>query len=68
FLGILGKVIKQCHWLCHAYCLMDNHYHLLIETPDANLSVGMRQLNGTYTQTFNRGQLKGSVPLNDPLL
>lgn len=54
FLGILGKVIKQYNWLCHAYCLMDNHYHLLIETPDANLSVGMRQLNGTYTQTFNR--------------
>ncbi|MDI1232620.1 MAG: transposase, partial [Methylobacter sp.] len=40
--------------LCHAYCLMDNHYHLLIETPDGNLSKGMRQLNGVYTQTFNR--------------
>jgi putative transposase len=33
-------------WLCHAYCLMANHYHLLIETPKANLSIGMRQLNG----------------------
>ena len=33
---------------------MDNHYHLLIETPDANLSKGMRQLNGVYTQQFNR--------------
>jgi putative transposase len=54
FLGILGKVIERHNWLCHAYCLMDNHYHLLIETLDANLSVGMRQLNGTYTQTFNR--------------
>jgi putative transposase len=32
-----------------AYCLMDNHYHLLIETPDGNLSQGMRQINGTYT-------------------
>ncbi len=33
---------------------MDNHYHLLIETPDANLSIGMRQLNGIYTQKYNR--------------
>jgi putative transposase len=33
---------------------MDNHYHLVIETPDGNLSKGMRQLNGVYTQTFNR--------------
>ncbi|MBI3898731.1 MAG: transposase [Gammaproteobacteria bacterium] len=54
FLEILAQVIKQHHWRCHAYCLMDNHYHLLIETPDANLSRGMRQLNGRYTQTFNR--------------
>jgi len=42
------------HWICHAYCLMDNHYHLLIETPDGNLSLGMRQLNGVYTQLFNK--------------
>ena len=41
-------------WLCHAYCLMDNHYHLLIETPQPNLSLSMRQLNGRYTQTYNR--------------
>lgn len=54
FLAILSKVVKRHHWLCHAYCLMDNHYHLLIETPDSNLSRGMRQLNGLYTQTFNR--------------
>jgi REP element-mobilizing transposase RayT len=37
-----------------AYCLMSNHYHLLIETPGGNLSKGMRQLNGVYTQHFNR--------------
>lgn len=54
FLGILGKVIERYNWLCHAYCLMGNHYHLLIETLDANLSAGMRQINGLYTQTFNR--------------
>ena len=54
FLGVLSTVIKRYNWLCHAYCLMDNHYHLLIETPDANLSMGMRQLNGVYTQLYNR--------------
>lgn len=54
FLAIPGQVVERFHWLCHAYCLMGNHYHLVIETPDANLSRGMRQLNGVYTQTFNR--------------
>ncbi len=54
FLSVLGGVSDTHNWVCHAYCLMDNHYHLLIETPDANLSRGMRQLNGVYTQTFNR--------------
>lgn len=54
FLEILSLVAKRFHWLCHAYCLMDNHYHLLIETMEANLSRGMRQLNGIYTQRFNR--------------
>ena len=54
FLEILEKTVKKCNWVCHAYCLMNNHYHLLIETRDANLSVGMRQLNGVYTQYFNR--------------
>lgn len=54
FLDQLSHVIDRDHWLCHAFCLMDNHYHLLIETPDGNLSRGMRQLNGGYTQHFNR--------------
>ena len=54
FLKILGKVIERYGWICHAYCLMSNHYHLLIETPEANLSQGMRQLNGIYTQWVNR--------------
>ena len=40
--------------ILHAYCLMDNHYHLLIETPKGNLSKGMRQLNGLYAQRFNQ--------------
>ncbi len=54
FLDALGEVVARFGWLCHAYCLMDNHYHLLIETPKGNLSLGMRQLNGVYTQRFNR--------------
>ncbi len=52
-LDILGDVVQRCGWMCHAYCLMGNHYHLLIETPRANLSAGMRQLNGVYTQRYN---------------
>ena len=54
FLERLAQVINRFAWHCHAYCLMDNHYHLLIETPKPNLSQGMRQLNGTYTQAVNR--------------
>ena len=54
FLAVFGEVCKSYNWICHGYCLMTNHYHLLIETPDANLSQGMRQLNGVYSQKFNR--------------
>jgi REP element-mobilizing transposase RayT len=58
FLDTLDKVNDKYNFLCHAYCLMDNHYHLLIETPDGNLSNGMRQLNGVYTQRYNRRNKK----------
>ena len=54
FLLLLESVVNRFNWVCHAYCLMDNHYHLLIETSDGNLSMGMRHLNGVYTQSFNR--------------
>jgi putative transposase len=53
FLDLLGFVVNRFHWLCHGYCLMDNHYHFIIETPEGNLSKGMRQLNGIYTQKCN---------------
>lgn len=56
FLDTLQMTCERFNWLCHAYCLMDNHYHLVIETPDGNLSKGMRQLNGIYTQKFNKRQ------------
>lgn len=54
FLDLLGREAAQQGWLIYAYCLMGNHYHLLVETPEANLGRGMRRLNGVYTQAFNR--------------
>jgi len=53
YLHILHTTIKRFNWLCHVYCLMGNHYHLMIETPDANLAKGMKYLNQTYSQFFN---------------
>jgi REP element-mobilizing transposase RayT len=54
FLFLLDKVVEQLGWRVHAYCVMTNHYHLLVETPDADISVGMQLLNGQYAQAFNR--------------
>ncbi len=54
FLKIVGQATERFNWVCHAYCLMSNHYHLVIETIDPTLSRGMRHINGVYTQTFNR--------------
>jgi putative transposase len=56
WLDLLASVCERFNWTCHAYCLMDNHYHIVIETPEGNLSKGMRQLNGVYTQHINRSQ------------
>ena len=46
WLDVLAKCCERFNWVVHAWCQMSNHYHLLIETPEANLSAGMRQLNG----------------------
>ncbi len=54
FLTVLSRVVKRYEWVCHAYCLMGNHHHLLIETPRPSLAAGMRQLNGVYAQGFNQ--------------
>ena len=54
FLRVLARTVSDCNWLCHSYCLMTNHYHLLVEIPEGNLSAGMRQLNGVYTQRFHK--------------
>lgn len=54
FLNVLAETVDRYNWICHAYCLMTNHYHLVIETVEGNLSQGMRHLNGVYTQASNR--------------
>jgi REP element-mobilizing transposase RayT len=54
FLQVLGVACEKTGWQVHAYCLMGNHFHLIIETPRANLVEGMKWLLGTYTIRFNR--------------
>ena len=54
WLNVLAQTCNRFNWVIHAYCQMSNHYHLLVETIDANLSKGMRQLNGVFTQHFNQ--------------
>lgn len=52
FCDVLAGVWERFNWTIHGYCLMTNHYHLLVETPDGNLAKGMRELDGLYTQRF----------------
>jgi REP element-mobilizing transposase RayT len=52
FLELLDQVVERYRWRVLCYCLMGNHYHLLVATPEANLARGMRQLNGVYAQWF----------------
>lgn len=54
FLDTLGEVCGKTGWQVHALCLMNNHFHLVIETPQANLVAGMKWFLGTYTGRFNR--------------
>lgn len=62
FLETLGDACGRCGWRVHAFVLMGNHYHLLLETPEANLVAGMKWLQGTYTQRFNaRHKLRGHL-------
>ena len=53
FLDVLDEVCERCGWRIHAYVLMGNHYHVLLETPEPNLVAGMKWLQGTYTQRYN---------------
>ncbi len=54
FIQVLESVVEKYKWIVHAYCFMGNHYHLVVETPLKDISAGMRQLNGVYTQNFNK--------------
>jgi REP element-mobilizing transposase RayT len=54
FLSTLGEACAKTSWQVHAFCLMPNHFHLVIETPQANLVAGMKWFLGTYTSRFNR--------------
>lgn len=55
--SFLLKTLADCNRLfcsiCHAYCLMENHYHFILETPNGNISAVMKRLNGIYSQTYN---------------
>ena len=53
YLRMLRGTVKQCRWRLLAYCLMDNHVHLLVETPETNLGAGMRWMHGLYAREFN---------------
>jgi REP element-mobilizing transposase RayT len=62
FLARMGEVCVRCGWKVHAWVLMGNHFHLLVETPEANLVVGMKWLLGTFSQGWNRArQRRGHV-------
>src|SRR5437667_82852 len=62
FLGLLNEISVKYFIEIHAYCLMDNHYHLLIRTPFTNLGRAMRHLDGVYTRRFNISETKdGSI-------
>jgi REP element-mobilizing transposase RayT len=56
FLSLVELAARRFEWLVHAYCVLPNHYHLLIETPKAGLSRGMQLVNGRYAQAFNGGR------------
>jgi putative transposase len=53
FLRLLETVVERFEWICLSYCLLDNHFHLLIETPQPNLVRGMQRLKGRYGRWFN---------------
>ncbi|HEX6023850.1 MAG TPA: transposase [Solirubrobacter sp.] len=78
YLTTLRLTIKRTRWRCLAYCLMDNHMHLLIQTPEPNLGAGMQRLHGLYGRLFNdrhgrsghvfQGRFKSKLVTNDEQL
>src|SRR3954453_14176723 len=69
YLATVARVVQRMSWRCLSYCLMGNHMHLLIETPQPNLGRGMQRLHGTYAQGFNgatRNPATCSAPATGP--
>jgi putative transposase len=54
FIRILAIATSKADWLCHSYCLMGTHFHLLLETPEPNIAYGMQRLNWLYSRSFNQ--------------
>ena len=54
FISILRIVVRRRGWICHFYCLLTNHYHLLVTTPEPDIAVGMHALNNLTARTFNK--------------
>jgi putative transposase len=62
FTNLVARVRSDLGWNCRIYCLVPNHYHLVLETPEPNLSRGMHRLNGRYAQLYNeRYETSGHV-------
>jgi putative transposase len=61
FVEFLEITVRRHRWLCHAYCLMGNHFHLAVETPEANLADGMRYLKSRYAIWFNQQNDRGGA-------
>jgi len=53
FLSLLADCVRRFHWCCYAFCLMGNHYHLVLESTRVHLSLGMKRLNAVHAQCFN---------------
>ncbi len=54
FLRLVSDQVEQRRWSCHAFCLMDTHYHLLLQAPEGDISAGMGAIGGAYAKMFNR--------------
>src|SRR5438105_15141327 len=67
FMDTLAGLVFRYGWICHAYCLMANHYHLLVETPKPNLSLGLRQLNSIYTSSLQSSPSASGTFVSGPI-
>src|SRR5579859_4804083 len=65
FLATLGEVCQKTGWQIHSFCLMSNHFHVVMETPSANLVEGMKWFLGVYTRRFNRRKKPMTISLTD---